>query len=122
MSEFVCVCLGLGMTGRIIDEITDNFKIDIGGTEIYEALSICPRDNYLYFGNILISDLYRKIIDEWVEQGLNEEKFNYEASGDVSQLSYEDKIVSSCDDLQEILDKLEEENEEEEKEEYLLTH
>lgn len=61
MNEFVCVCLGLGMTGRIIDEITDNFKIDISGEDVYEALSICPRDNYLYFGNILISDLYRTI-------------------------------------------------------------
>lgn len=43
---------------------------------------------------------------------MEEEKFNYEANGDASRLYYEGEIVSSCDDLQEILDKLEEENEE----------
>lgn len=114
MNEFVSVCLGLGMTGRKVDEICDNFGIDISDENIYEALGVCPRDDYRSFGNLFIHDLYQKIIDEWVEQGLDEEKFDYDCNGDASRLYYNGETICSCDDLQEILDKLEEENEEEE--------
>lgn len=113
MNEFVSVCLGLGMTGRKVDEICDNFGIDISDENIYEALGACPRDDYRSFGNILISDLYAQVVSEWAEQ-LDEEKFDWYVNGDDSHLYYDGEEVWSCDDLQEILDKLEEENEEEE--------
>lgn len=109
-NEFICVCLGLGMTGRKVDEICDNFGIDLNDGDVYETLDLF-RGNYTGFGNYFISHLYQRVIEEWSAQGLDEEKFDYEANGDASELLYDGNLVSCNEDLQNILDKLEEEEE-----------
>lgn len=111
-NEFICVCLGLGMTGRKVDEICDNFGIDLSDNDVWDTLDLF-RGNYTGFGNCLISDLYQQVIVYWVEQGLDSDKFDYEANGDASYLLYDGKKVSCEDDLQEILYNLENEEKEE---------
>ena len=110
-NAFICACLG--MASSKIDEICDKFDLDISDDDVWRTLDLF-RGNYTGFGDCLISDLYQQVIDYWVEQGLDEEKFDYYTNGDDSHLYYDKVQVFSDNDLQEILDKLEEENEEEE--------
>ena len=111
-NEFICVCLGIGTASSKIDEICDKFDLDITDDDVWRTLDLF-RGNYTGFGNCLISDLYQQVIDYWVEQGLDKEKFDYYTNGDDSHLYYDKEQVFSNNDLQEILDNLENEEEEE---------
>lgn len=100
-SDFICCCLGLGY-GQTVDEICDNFDIDLDDDEIYYVLD-SSRDYYYNFGNNLIEFLFNKIIDEWSQKGLDEGMFTYNTDGDFSRLYYDDEQIDNANELKTIL-------------------
>lgn len=103
-SDFISVCLGIGTVDTTIDDICENFDLDISENDVYDALDVF-RHNYEGFGDYLIGNLYQQVINKWVKEGLDKDKFDYYTNGMDSHLYYDEEEISCNDDLQEILNK-----------------
>lgn len=98
--EFINNCLGLYGNCEYLDDIQENFNVELNESDIDEALQISPQD----LSNAITSILFDKIIDKAVEElGLNEESFDYFVNGSLdTSLYYDDEEVNDWEDLEEI--------------------
>lgn len=98
--DFICVCLGV--SSEKVDEICDNFDLDIDSGEVACLLTVCEF-NYKTFGDRLIAELYNQVIEDAVKDfGLDEDKFDYYANGRDSHLYYDKQEIYRYKDLENI--------------------
>ena len=80
--DFICICLGLyDSTCKKIDDICDDFGVDFSTDEFNEWISWRGQNPDIQLGNLIISDLYRKVIKNAMDdfgEWLDEEKFDFE--------------------------------------------
>lgn len=101
--DFLCCCLGV--CSWKVDEITDNFDVDINENEVYDLLS--SGLEYSRFGNALIRHLYMEIVERAVEElGLDEDKFSYYANGMCSDICYDGEDIYAWGDLEKIAENI----------------
>ena len=118
--DFICICLGLyDSTCKKIDDICDDFDVDFSTDDFNEWISWRGQNPDIQLGNLIISDLYRKVIQnamadfgEW----LDEEKFDYDANDLASHLYYDRGVITDSDDIERIVERIQEMEEEEEEE------
>ena len=118
--DFICICLGLyDSTCKKIDDICDDFDVDFSTDDFNEWISWRGQNPDIQLGNLIISDLYRKVIQnamadfgEW----LDEEKFDYDANDLASHLYYDSGVITDSDDIERIVERIQEMEEEEEEE------
>ena len=118
--DFICICLGLyDSTCKKIDDICDDFDVDFSTDEFNEWISWRGQNPDIQLGNLIISDLYRKVIQnamadfgEW----LDEEKFDYDANDLASHLYYDSGVITDSDDIERIVERIQEMEEEEDEE------
>ena len=118
--DFICICLGLyDSTCKKIDDICDDFDVDFSTDDFNEWISWRGENPDIQLGNLIISDLYRKVIQnamadfgEW----LDEEKFDYDANDLASHLYYDSGVITDSDDIERIVERIQEMEEEEEEE------
>ena len=118
--DFICICLGLyDSTCKKIDDICDDFDVDFNTDEFNEWISWRGQNPDIQLGNLIISDLYRKVIQnamadfgEW----LDEEKFDYDANDLASHLYYDSGVITDSDDIERIVERIQEMEEEEDEE------
>lgn len=104
--DFICLCLGVNSAK--IDEICDNFDVDIKESD-FERIYLNHHYDYDKVGNALIVDLYAKIIENAVKKlGLKIREFDYYVNGGDSHLYYNKQTVNCWGDL-EYISKTEEE-------------
>ena len=108
MRDFVSCCLGIG-SGKKIDEICDNFGLDIEEESLYELLDLCgefreDKNRYFRVGKELVISLYEKVIEN--NPQLDPDKFSYDAQGDFSELMYDGKVIESQEQLDELVKEL----------------
>lgn len=120
---FIGNCLGVyNGTSKKIDEICDNFDIDMCDCDVYSALDCCEGD-YIRLGNLLIFNLYEKIIekvqDMYPEHKTTiEELIAYDVNDFGSSISFNGENVHTLDELTSAIENLitPKENEEESEE------
>lgn len=121
--DFICICLGLyNSTCKKIDDICDNFGVDFGTEEVNEWIEWRRQNSDIQLGNLIISDLYRKVIKDAMDdygEWLDEEKFDYDANDLASHLYYDSGVVTDSDDIGRIVERILKEQEEEEEEELI---
>lgn len=121
--DFICICLGLyDSTCKKIDDICDDFGVDFGTEEVNEWLEWRGQNSEIQLGNLIISDLYRKVIKDAMDdygEWLDEEKFDYDANDLASHLYYDREVVTDSDDIERIVERILKEQEEEEEEELI---
>lgn len=121
--DFICICLGLyDSTCKKIDDICDDFGVDFGTEEVNEWLEWRGQNSEIQLGNLIISDLYRKVIKDAMDdygEWLDEEKFDYDANDMASHLYYDREVVTDSDDIERIVERILKEQEEEEEEELI---
>lgn len=121
--DFICICLGLyDSTCKKIDDICDDFGVDFGTEEVNEWLEWRGQNSEIRLGNLIISDLYRKVIKDAMDEygeWLDEEKFDYDANDLASHLYYDCGVVTDSDDIERIVERIQKEQEEEEEEELI---
>ena len=116
--DFICICLGLyDSTCKKIDDICDDFDVDFSTDDFNEWISWRGQNPDIQLGNLIISDLYRKVIQnamadfgEW----LDEEKFDYDANDLASHLYYDHGVITDSDDIERIVERIQEMEEEDE--------
>ena len=121
--DFICICLGLyDSTCKKIDDICDDFDVDFSTDDFNEWISWRGQNPDIQLGNLIISDLYRKVIQnamadfgEW----LDEAKFDYDANDLASHLCYDRGVITDSDDIERIVERIQEMEEEEEDEELI---
>lgn len=107
-NEFISCALGCGMTGRAIDEFTDNFNVGYSFDDIYETMRmLCQNDasNLQYFNDAFLSDLWWRVVQRYVEKGLDEDLFNCDINGDSCHFYYDGEEVYDADDLDRLVEK-----------------
>lgn len=106
MSTQSFICYVLGVCSFKIDQICEDFNIDLTQEDIAEALDfnaggLFSKETYSNVGNFLIRRLYDKIISLWSDK-LIEECFYANIEGGTSNLYYDDEVVCSSEDLNNI--------------------
>jgi hypothetical protein len=121
--DFICICLGLyDSTCKKIDDICDDFDVDFSTDEFNEWISWRGQNPDIQLGNLIISDLYRKVIQNAMDdfgEWLDEEKFDYDANDLASHLYYDSGVITDSDDIERIVERIQEMEEEEEDEELI---
>ena len=121
--DFICICLGLyDSTCKKIDDICDDFDVDFSTDEFNEWISWRGQNPDIQLGNLIISDLYRKVIQNAMDdfgEWLDEEKFDYDANDLASHLYYDRGVITDSDDIERIVERIQEERDEEEEEELI---
>ena len=121
--DFICICLGLyDSTCKKIDDICDGFDVDFSTDEFNEWISWRGQNPDIQLGNLIISDLYRKVIQNAMDdfgEWLDEEKFDYDANDLASHLYYDSGVITDSDDIERIVERIQEMEEEEEDEELI---
>lgn len=98
-NEFILRQLGIGSADTILDEIQDNFDIEITSEDVSLAIEL-DKENVQ---NNLIGILYSKIISRAnKEQKLKREWFNYNINGQDSHLYYDDTKLRSLSDIKDL--------------------
>ena len=98
--DFICVCLGINSAK--VDEICDNFDLDIDSEDVECLLTACS-SNYKTFGDRLIAGLYMQVIEDAVKDfELDEDKFDYFVNGRDSYLYYDKQEIYRYKDLEDI--------------------
>ena len=119
--DFICICLGLyDSTCKKIDDICDDFDVDFSTEEFDEWISWRGQNPDIQLGNLIISDLYRKVIKDAMEdygEWLDEDKFDVEVNDMCSHLFYDRETIYNSEDIERIVERIQEEQEEEEEEE-----
>ena len=118
--DFICICLGLyDSTCKKIDDICDDFDVDFSTEEFDEWISWRGQNPDIQLGNLIISDLYRKVIKNAMDnfgEWLDEEKFDYDANDLASHLFYDIGVLTDSDDIERIVERIQEMEEEEDEE------
>ena len=118
--DFICICLGLyDSTCKKIDDICDDFDVDFSTDEFNEWISWRGQNPDIQLGNLIISDLYRKVIKNAMDdfgEWLDEEKFDYDANDLASHLYYDSGVITDSDDIERIVERIQEMEEEEDEE------
>ena len=118
--DFICICLGLyDSTCKKIDDICDDFDVDFSTEEFDEWISWRGQNPDIQLGNLIISDLYRKVIKNAMDdfgEWLDEEKFDYDAKDLASHLYYDSGVITDSDDIERIVERIQEMEEEEDEE------
>ena len=118
--DFICICLGLyDSTCKKIDDICDDFDVDFSTEEFDEWISWRGQNPDIQLGNLIISDLYRKVIQNAMDdfgEWLDEEKFDYDANDLASHLYYDSGVITDSDDIERIVERIQEMEEEEDEE------
>ena len=121
--DFICICLGLyDSTCKKIDDICDDFDVDFSTDEFNEWISWRGQNPDIQLGNLIISDLYRKVIKDAMEdygEWLDEDKFDVEVNDMCSHLFYDRETILNSEDIERIVERIQEEQEEEEEEELI---
>ena len=121
--DFICICLGLyDSTCKKIDDICDDFDVDFSTDEFNEWISWRGQNPDIQLGNLIISDLYRKVIKDAMEdygEWLDEDKFDVEVNDMCSHLFYDRETIYNSEDIERIVERIQEEQEEEEEEELI---
>ena len=119
--DFICICLGVyDSTCKKIDDICDDFNVDFSTDEFNEWISWRGQNPDIQLGNLIISDLYRKVIKDAMEdygEWLDEDKFDVEVNDMCSHLFYDRETIYNSEDIERIVERIQEEQEEEEEEE-----
>ena len=114
--DFICICLGLyDSTCKKIDDICDDFDVDFSTDEFNEWISWRGQNPDIQLGNLIISDLYRKVIQNAMDdfgEWLDEEKFDYDANDLASHLYYDSGVITDSDDIERIVEQIKEMEEE----------
>ena len=123
--DFICICLGVyDSTCKKIDDICDDFNVDFSTDEFNEWISWRGQNPDIQLGNLIISDLYRKVIKDAMEdygEWLDEDKFDVEVNDMCSHLFYDRETIYNSEDIERIVERIQEEQEEEEEEEEELS-
>ena len=121
--DFICICLGLyDSTCKKIDDICDDFDVDFSTEDFNEWISLRGQNPDIQLGNLIISDLYRKVIQDAMAdfgEWLDEEKFDYDANDLASHLYYDRGVITDSDDIERIVERIQEMEKEEEDEELI---
>lgn len=121
--DFICICLGLyDSTCKKIDDICDDFDVDFSTDEFKEWISWRGQNPDIQLGNLIILDLYRKVIKDAMEdygEWLDEDKFDVEVNDMCSHLFYDRETIYNSEDIERIVERIQEEQEEEEEEELI---
>ena len=121
--DFICICLGLyDSTCKKIDDICDDFDVDFSTDEFNEWISWRGQNPDIQLGNLIISDLYRKVIKDAMEdygEWLDEDKFDVDVNDMCSHLFYDRETIYNSEDIERIVERIQEEQEEEEEEELI---
>lgn len=80
-------CITLGVDGSVIDNICDEFDVDLTDDDVLEAIRHSDKDNEWGAGQYLLMRLYEQIVEEY-DYALDKDKFDW----DVSSPSYPDFI------------------------------
>ena len=121
--DFICICLGLyDSTCKKIDDICDDFDVDFSTDEFNEWISWRGSNPDIQLSNLIISDLYRKVIQNAMDdfgEWLDEDKFDVEVNDMCSHLFYDRETIYNSEDIERIVERIQEEQEEEEEEELI---
>lgn len=121
--DFICICLGLyDSTCKKIDDICDDFDVDFSTDEFNEWISWRGQNPDIQLSNLIISDLYRKVIQNAMDdfgEWLDEDKFDVEVNDMCSHLFYDRETIYNSEDIERIVERIQEEQEEEEEEELI---
>jgi hypothetical protein len=109
-------------TCKKIDDICDDFDVDFSTDEFNEWISWRGQNLDIQLGNLIISDLYRKVIKDAMEdygEWLDEDKFDVEVNDMCSHLFYDRETIYNSEDIERIVERIQEMEEEEEDEELI---
>ncbi len=96
--DFICACLGVA--SQKVDEICDNFGVDIKEDDFERIILNCAND-LNRFGDSLILHLYLQIIKTAISKlSLTLSKFDYFINGADSHLYYDKQPIYGWGDLQ----------------------
>lgn len=106
--DFICNCLCVYEgTSKKIDEICDNFGIDIYGNDVNTIFNNIENCNS--FGAALINLCYDKVIDKAVEKlGANEYLFEKDVNDYCSHLYYNNDSINTWGELEELIESINE--------------
>ena len=119
--DFICVVLGLyDGSCKKIDEICENFYLDICTERVNEWIKLRGENENLQLGNLIIGDLYRNVISDAIKsfgECMEEDMFECDVNDICSHLYYNGETIYNWEDLERIAEELQAEQEEEEEEE-----
>lgn len=99
--DFICVCLGI--SSKKVDDICDNFNVDISDKEVYDILNLFEGSGFQNFGDLLTLKLFRKVEDRAVEElGLKRELFDSFLNGYDTHFYYSKVEMYRWEDLEDI--------------------
>lgn len=108
-NDFLCCCLGI--QGSVIDELCDEFDVDISDDDVYDALNVqghIESSNAWNIGRELLTIVYRKIMDKYEELDRDEFDWDVSSPGDPDFYYKGEKIYNKeqLDDLVEMLEEV----------------
>lgn len=102
MNDFVCKCFGID--GEVIDNICDEFDIDLEDSDVLSAIRFSSEENPWGAGKELLFILFGKIIDKY-DYMLDRDKFDCDFSSPSFPIFYYDeKEFHTKEELDEIIE------------------
>lgn len=102
-NDFVCWCLGID--GEVIDNICDEFDIDLEDSDVLSAIRFSSEENSWGAGQELLHILFGKIIDNY-KHLLDREKFDFDfTSPSYPCFYYDEEEFSTKEELDNIVEK-----------------
>lgn len=109
MSEWVLECMGMYNQSGYLDEIAENFGVDLDyEQDTIELIQLnaegMRNGNRGRLGDIIAQELYGMVIARAVDElGLDEDKFDYNCNGSQdTDISYDGEYVTSWEELEQI--------------------
>lgn len=100
-TDFVCMCLGID--GDVIDNICDEFDIDLEDSDVLSAIRFSSEENPWGAAKELLIILFEKIIDDYRDL-LDVDKFDFDfSSPSFPCFYYDEEEFSTKEELDNIV-------------------
>lgn len=101
-SDFICSCIGVD--SDVIDEICDEFGVDLEDSDVLSAIRFSSEENSWGAGQEILQILFGKIIDNY-KHLLDRDKFDYDfSSPSFPSFYYNEKEFHTKEELDEIIE------------------
>ena len=101
-TDFVCMCLGID--GDVIDNICDEFDIDLDESDVLSAIRFSSEENSWGAGVELLFILFGRIVKKYSDL-LDEEKFDCDfSSPSLPCFYYDEEELSTKEELDKIVE------------------
>ena len=96
------VCMSLGIDGKVIDDLCDEFDVDFDDADVINAMNqLDGSDNHWAPGQYLLEIVYGNIVNSYPE--LDKSKFDYDVSSpSYPSLTYDGMTIETKKQLDEL--------------------